>query len=176
MDNLNLTQSTLAQLKKFNNQVKAAENGVRAIFSDSSGAGKTLTEIWLHNNTYLNINKVDLSSVVSKYIGETEKNLNLLFDKSDSGNVTLFFDEADALFGKRSEVSDSHDRYANIETSFLLERLERYKGVLILSTNSRDQIDPAILQLMDLTVEIKTCPRPVSIWQRVRVWLGSLFK
>src|ERR1700729_3251548 len=94
----------------------------------------------------LDLYRIDLSSVVSKYIGETEKNLKQVFDAADEGGALLLFDEADALFGKRSEVKDSHDRYANIEVSYLLQRMEDYRGVAILATNQRNALDQAFLR------------------------------
>jgi SpoVK/Ycf46/Vps4 family AAA+-type ATPase len=110
--------------------------------------------------------RIDLSHVVSKYIGETEKNLSQLFDAAEDGGAVLFFDEADALFGKRSEVKDSHDRYANIEVNYLLERLESYKGLAILATNSKSAIDPAFIRRLKFIVDF---PFP-SVKQREMEW------
>ena len=101
----------------------------------------------------LDLYRIDLSAVVSKYIGETEKNLRRLFDAAEDGGAILFFDEADALFGKRSEVKDSHDRYANIEVNYLLQRMEAYRGLAILATNMKDALDPAFLRRLRFVVD-----------------------
>ena len=111
--------------------------GLSALFGGPPGTGKTMAAEVIARELGLDLYKIDLSGVVSKYIGETEKNLARIFDEADSGNAILFFDEADALFGKRTEVTDAHDRYANIEISYLLQRMEEYEGVVILATNLR---------------------------------------
>ena len=117
--------------------------GISALFAGESGTGKTMAAEVLANELRLNLYRIDLSAVVSKYIGETEKNLRRLFDAAEDGGAILFFDEADALFGKRSEVKDSHDRYANIEVNYLLQRMEAYGGLAILATNMKSALDPA---------------------------------
>jgi ATPase family associated with various cellular activities (AAA) len=127
--------------------------GVVALFSGPSGTGKTLAAEIVAGELGLDVFKIDLSAVVSKYIGETEKNLEQIFDAAGSGNVVLFFDEADALFGKRSEVHDARDRYANIEVSYLLQRLERYDGVAVLATNFEKNLDDAFLRRIHRRVE-----------------------
>ena len=114
----------------------------------------------------LDLYRIDLSAVVSKYIGETEKNLRRIFDAADSGGVILLFDEADALFGKRSEVKDSHDRYANIEVSYLLQRMESYRGLAILTTNMRSALDVAFLRRIRFIVQF---PFP-DAGQRAEIW------
>ena len=114
----------------------------------------------------LDLYKIDLSSVVSKYIGETEKNLERIFDEAAASNAILFFDEADALFGKRSEVRDSHDRYANIEISYLLQRMEAYDGVTILATNLRANLDEAFTRRLQFAVDF---PFPDEN-DRLRIW------
>ena len=119
--------------------------GISALFAGESGTGKTMAAELLANELQLDLYRIDLSSVVSKYIGETEKNLRRVFDAAEQGGAILLFDEADALFGKRSEVKDSHDRYANIEVSYLLQRMEAYRGLAILTTNRREALDPAFL-------------------------------
>jgi hypothetical protein len=111
--------------------------GINALFAGESGTGKTMAAEVIANVLRLNLYRIDLSAVVSKYIGETEKNLRRLFDAAEDGGAILFFDEADALFGKRSEVKDSHDRYANIEINYLLQRMEAYRGLAILATNMK---------------------------------------
>ena len=109
--------------------------GISALFAGASGTGKTMAAEVLANELRLDLYRIDLAAVVSKYIGETEKNLRRVFDAAEDGGAILLFDEADALFGKRSEVKDSHDRYANIEVSYLLQRMEAYRGLAILTTN-----------------------------------------
>jgi hypothetical protein len=114
--------------------------GISTLFAGASGTGKTMAAEVIANALRLNLYRIDLSAVVSKYIGETEKNLRRLFDAAEEGGALLFFDEADALFGKRSDVKDSHDRYANIEVSYLLQRMEAYRGLAILTTNFRQAL------------------------------------
>ena len=127
--------------------------GQVALFSGPSGTGKTLSAEIIAGELGLDLFKLDLSAVVSKYIGETEKNLDQVFDAARAGNVVLFFDEADSLFGKRSEVTDARDRYANIEVSYLLQRLESYDGLVILATNFERNIDDAFLRRIHVRVE-----------------------
>lgn len=127
--------------------------GVTALFSGPSGTGKTFASEVLAHELGLDLYRVDLSAVVNKYIGETEKNLRQVFDAAESGGSLLLFDEADALFGRRSEVQDSHDRYANIEVSYLLQRMEAYRGVAVLATNLRAALDPAFLRRLRFVVE-----------------------
>jgi SpoVK/Ycf46/Vps4 family AAA+-type ATPase len=114
----------------------------------------------------LDLFRIDLSAVVSKYIGETEKNLRRVFDRAEQGGAILFFDEADALFGKRTEVKDSHDRYANIEISYLLQRMEDYRGLAILATNLKSHLDAAFLRRLRFLVDF---PHPDAA-QRQRIW------
>ena len=140
--------------------------GVVALFAGPSGTGKTLAAEILAGDLALELYKLDLSSVVSKFIGETEKNLDQVFDAAAAGNVVLFFDEADALFGKRTEVSDAHDRYANVETAYLLQRLETYDGVVVLATNLAKNIDTAFLRRLHASVEF---PVPEEA-ERRRLW------
>ncbi|MBX9243971.1 ATP-binding protein, partial [Actinotalea ferrariae] len=142
--------------------------GVVALFAGPSGTGKTLAAEVLAAELGLDLYKVDLSSVVSKWVGETEKNLERIFDAAQARELVLFFDEADALFGKRSEVSDAHDRYANIEVSYLLQRLETYDGLVVLATNLQRNIDSAFLRRISVAVEF-TVPdeeQRRAIWQR----------
>jgi hypothetical protein len=127
--------------------------GQVALFSGPSGTGKTLAAEIIAGDLELDLFKLDLSAVVSKWIGETEKNLDRVFDAASAGNVVLFFDEADALFGKRSEVKDARDRYANIEVSYLLQRLEAYDGVVVLATNFERNIDEAFVRRIHVRVE-----------------------
>jgi hypothetical protein len=143
--------------------------GISALFAGPSGTGKTLAAEALASELRLDLYHIDLSAVVSKYIGETEKNLRRLFDAADAGGAVLLFDEADALFGKRSEVKDSHDRYANIEVSYLLQRMEAYRGLAILTTNMKDALDSAFLRRIRFTVQFPF-PGPeqrAEIWRRI---------
>jgi hypothetical protein len=141
--------------------------GLVALFSGPSGTGKTLAAEVVAGQLGLDLYRLDLSSVVSKYIGETEKNLDELFDAAGMGNFVLFFDEADALFAKRGEVSDAHDRYANIETSYLLQRLERYDGVVVLATNYEKNIDQAFMRRIHVRIDfaVPTEAERLLIWQ-----------
>lgn len=144
--------------------------GVSALFAGPSGTGKTLAAEVLAGALDLDLHRVDLSQVVSKYIGETEKNLGQVFDAADRGGCVLLFDEADALFGKRSEVRDSHDRYANLEVSYLLQRMEAYRGLAMLTTNLRDNLDSAFLRRLDFVVPF-TFP---DAGERQRIWARIL--
>jgi SpoVK/Ycf46/Vps4 family AAA+-type ATPase len=126
--------------------------GLTALFTGESGTGKTMAAEVIANDLNLELYKIDLSSILSKYIGETEKNLNTIFKESEGSNSILFFDEADALFGKRTDVKDSHDRYANIETNYLLQKIDEFEGVVILSTNYRRNIDEAFIRRMQFIV------------------------
>jgi hypothetical protein len=143
--------------------------GMSALFAGASGTGKTLAAEVLANELQLDLYRIDLSAVVSKYIGETEKNLGRVFDAAEVGGVILLFDEADSLFGKRSDVKDSHDRYANMEVSYLLQRMEAYRGLSVLTTNLKNSIDQAFLRRIRFIVQF---PFPDAaqrslIWQRV---------
>ena len=120
--------------------------GVLALFTGRGTTNKRIAVQCIANDLDLDLYHIDLSAVVSKYIGETEKNLRLLFDAAEDGGAILFFDEADALFGKRSEVKDSHDRNINLEISYLLQRMEAYRGITILATNMKSALDPAFLR------------------------------
>ncbi len=144
--------------------------GVSAMFAGESGTGKTMAAEIIAGELGLDLYRVDLSSVVNKYIGETEKHLRRLFDAFESCGAVLFFDECDALFGKRSEVKDSHDRYANIEINYLLQRLETYRGVAILATNNRGAIDKAFLRRLRFIVNF---PMP-ELADRERIWKRHL--
>ncbi|MBD2496795.1 ATP-binding protein [Nostoc sp. FACHB-280] len=140
--------------------------GISALFAGASGTGKTLAAEVLGNALNLDVYRIDLSAVVSKYIGETEKNLRRVFDAAEGGGVILLFDEADALFGKRTEVKDSHDRHANIEVSYLLQRMEAYRGLAILTTNLKASLDQAFLRRIRFIVQF---PFP-DVNQRTEIW------
>jgi hypothetical protein len=143
--------------------------GISALLAGPSGTGKTMAAEVLANELRLDLYRIDLSQVVSKYIGETEKNLRRIFDAADEGAAVLLFDEADALFGKRTDVKDSHDRYANIEVSYLLQRMESYRGLAILTTNRKSALDQAFLRRIRFVVEFPfpEAPQRAEIWRRV---------
>ena len=143
--------------------------GISALFFGSSGTGKTLAAEIMAGELRLDLYRIDLSQVVSKYIGETEKNLRRVFDAAEEAGAVLLFDEADALFGKRSEIKDSHDRYANIEVSYLLQRMEDYRGLAILTTNMKQALDQAFTRRIRFVVQF---PFPderhrAEIWRRI---------
>jgi len=140
--------------------------GISALFSGESGTGKTMAAEVIANDLQLSLYRIDLSAVVSKYIGETEKNLRRLFDAAEDGGTILFFDEADALFGKRSEVKDSHDRYANIEINYLLQRIESYRGLAILATNLKNALDQAFMRRLRFIINF---PFP-GVKERSLIW------
>ena len=143
--------------------------GTSALFYGESGTGKTMAAEVLAHSCQLDLYRIDLSTVVSKYIGETEKNLRRIFDAAETGGVILLFDEADALFGKRSEVKDSHDRHANIEVSYLLQRMEAYRGLAILTSNMKEALDTAFLRRIRfmLSFPFPDAEARAKIWQRI---------
>jgi SpoVK/Ycf46/Vps4 family AAA+-type ATPase len=143
---------------------------VVALFAGPSGTGKTLAAEVIAGDLGVDLYAVDLANMVSKYIGETEKNLSRVFDAAEASNVALFFDEADALLGKRSAVSDSHDRYANIEVAYLLQRLEKYDGLAVMATNLANNLDPAFVRRLHVVVEFGL-PGPQ---ERRRIWRRCL--
>ncbi|MGH8601465.1 MAG: ATP-binding protein, partial [Gammaproteobacteria bacterium] len=142
--------------------------GVNALFAGPSGTGKTMAAEVIANELGLDLYKIDLSGVVSKYIGETEKNLDRIFTAAGNANAILLFDEADALFGKRSEVRDSHDRYSNIETCYLLQKMEQFDGIAILATNQRQNLDAAFTRRLAFTIHF---PFPDEA-NRQQIWEG----
>jgi SpoVK/Ycf46/Vps4 family AAA+-type ATPase len=146
----------------------AMGKGVIALFAGASGTGKTMAAEILANDLGLDLYRIDLSSVVNKYIGETEKNLERLFSEAQESDAILFFDEADALFGKRSGVSDAHDRYANIETAYLLQRTEEYNGLVMLASNLPKNMDDAFMRRIHFTVNFPAPEEPerLEIWRR----------
>ncbi|NEO83830.1 MAG: ATP-binding protein [Spirulina sp. SIO3F2] len=143
--------------------------GLAALFAGASGTGKTTAAEILANELKLDLFRIDLSAIMSKYIGETEKNLRRIFDAAEVGGAILLFDEADALFGKRTQVKDSHDRHANIEVSYLLQRMESYQGLAILTTNLKDNLDQAFLRRLRFILNFPYPKQPErsKIWQRV---------
>lgn len=144
----------------------ASSGAVTVLFAGPPGTGKTMSAEVIAGDLMLDLYKIDLSNLVSKYIGETEKNLERIFTEAQSSNAILFFDEADAIFGKRSGVKDAHDRYANLEISYLLQRMESYDGVTILATNLRSNLDEAFLRRLQFAVDI---PFPDEK-HRLRIW------
>lgn len=182
-DDLILPEESLATLRTLAAQVKHRHKvyqdwgfggksnrglGISALFAGPSGTGKTMAAEVIARALQLDLYRIDLSAVVSKYIGETEKNLRALFDAAEGTGAILLFDEADALFGKRSEVGDAHDRYANIEVSYLLQRMEAYAGLAILTTNMRSALDEAFVRRIRFAV---TFPFP-NYAARLRIWQG----
>ena len=143
--------------------------GISTLFAGTSGTGKTMAAEVLAQELNLNLYKIDLSSVVSKFIGETEKNLRRIFDAAETGGAILLFDEADSLFGKRSEVKDSHDRYANMEVSYLLQRIESYRGLAILTTNLKTAMDQAFLRRLRFVIQFPfpEASQRAEIWRRI---------
>jgi hypothetical protein len=144
----------------------AASAGLVALFNGSSGTGKTLAAGILGRQLGLEVYRIDLSAIVSKYIGETEKNLEKIFEMAQAANAVLFFDEADALFGRRSQVNDAHDRYANVEVSYLLQRMESFPGLAILASNLKQNLDSAFVRRLHMTIEF---PFPQAE-ERQRLW------
>src|SRR5262249_631449 len=142
--------------------------GITALFSGGSGTGKTMASEVIANALGLDLYRIDLAQVVSKYIGETEKNLDKVFMAAANANAILFFDEADALFGKRSDVKDSHDRYANLEISYLLQKFEQYDGVAILATNLSENLDQAFTRRLAFSIHFSFPDEAarLQIWQR----------
>jgi SpoVK/Ycf46/Vps4 family AAA+-type ATPase len=180
-DDLVLPPDQLAQLAEVCNQTRhlhtvygewgfdrklSLGKGLTALFTGSPGTGKTMAAEVIAGELNLDLYKIDLSQVVSKYIGETEKNLRRIFDEAQSSSAILFFDEADALFGKRSEVKDAHDRYANIEVGYLLQKMEEYDGIAILATNLRQNMDEAFTRRIRFIIEF---PFPDEQYRRL-IW------
>jgi AAA+ superfamily predicted ATPase len=179
-DDLVLQQKTLDEIKEIETwlnyndkllnewQMKAKiKPGFRVLFHGPSGTGKTMTACLLGKNTGRNVFRIDLSMVISKYIGETEKNLSKLFDKAENKDWILFFDEADSIFGKRTNVRDAHDKYANQEVSYLLQRIESHAGLVILASNMKTNIDPSFTRRFNSIVEFEN-PGPrerMSLWE-----------
>jgi hypothetical protein len=178
-DDLVLHPKTMAEIKEIEHWIthnqtllhdwgmkRRIKPGYRALFYGPSGTGKTLTATLLGKYTGKDVYRVDLSRVVSKYIGETEKNLSTLFDKAENKEWILFFDEADALFGKRTDIRDAHDKYANQEVAYLLQRIEVYNGLVILATNQRGNIDDAFVRRFQAIIHF---PMP-GLQEREEIW------
>jgi SpoVK/Ycf46/Vps4 family AAA+-type ATPase len=145
---------------------RGGARGVRILLAGPPGTGKSLAAEVLAHSIGVDLLVVDLSKVVSKWLGETEKNLASVFDAAERSQAVLLFDEADALFGRRTEVSDAHDRYANLETAYLLTRLERFEGLTALSTNLQHNLDPAFLRRLEFVIELDE----PGVEERERLW------
>lgn len=158
-------------LDTFNLRAKL-KPGYRSLFSGQAGTGKTFTAALLGKETGYEVYRIDLSLIISKYIGETEKNLTRIFDRAENKKWILFFDEADALFGKRTQVKDSHDRYANQEVSYLLQRLEDFNGLVILATNLRSNIDDAFSRRFQSIIDFPMPKQP----ERLKIWQNTFSK
>ena len=141
-------------------------SGLNILFTGESGTGKTMAAQIVANELEMEIFKIDLSLLVSKYIGETEKNINRIFHEAQTSNAMIFFDEADAIFGKRTEIKDAHDRYANVEVSYLLQKLEEHDEIVILASNLKHNIDDAFIRRMHFIVEF---PFP-NEKERLEIW------
>jgi hypothetical protein len=182
-DDLVLAEEELAQLRSIAARLRhralvldtwgfgrrvAPAAGLKILFAGESGTGKTMACQVIANDLGLDLYRVDLSRTVSKFIGDTEKNLAKLFDSAEDAGAVLFFDEADALFGKRSAVSDAHDRYANLEVAYLLQRIEEYAGAVVLATNLRHNLDQAFLRRLDFVVDfpLPDRARRRMLWER----------
>jgi SpoVK/Ycf46/Vps4 family AAA+-type ATPase len=183
-DDIVLPEPVLSQLQSISSHVRHASDvledwnyrsrmpyghGVTALFSGASGTGKTMAAQILAADLNVELFQVDLAKTVSKYIGETEKNLDIVFDAAEKASAVLLFDEADALFGKRTEVRDAHDRYANVEVAYLLQRMEAYSGLAVLTTNFRQNLDTAFMRRLRFVIDF---PAPNAkeregIWERV---------
>lgn len=148
------------------------QSGVRSLFVGPSGTGKTLVGSWLATKLNLPLYRVDLASVTSKYIGETEKNLSKLLNKAEQEEVVLLFDEADSMFGKRTDIQDSNDRFANAQTNYLLQRIESYSGIVLLTSNSRTRFDAAFTRRIDMIVEFLV-PQPEERRDLWRCHIGN---
>src|SRR5262249_53019123 len=144
--------------------------GVRALFTGPSGTGKTLAAGWLATRLGLPLYRVDLASVTSKYIGETEKNLARLLARAERTEALLLFDEADSLFGKRTEVREANDRFANAQTNYLLQRMETFDGIALLTSNSRARFDAAFARRLDMVIEFP----PPAVSERRALWEAHL--
>jgi SpoVK/Ycf46/Vps4 family AAA+-type ATPase len=143
---------------------------VRCLLVGPSGTGKTLAAGWLATRLGLPLYRVDLAAVMSKYIGETEKNLSALLARAEHSEIVLLFDEADSLFGKRTDIKDSNDRFANSQTNYLLQRIEFYRGIVLLTSNSRERFDSAFTRRLDKIIEF-ALPSPP---ERRALWLSHL--
>jgi SpoVK/Ycf46/Vps4 family AAA+-type ATPase len=166
LEQIDQLRDWLRQHRELAHTTNKLQDGYIALFYGPEGTGKSLSAAILANESGLKVYKIDLSQVVSKYIGETEKNLELLFSQAEKNNWILFFDEADALFGKRTGVKDSHDRYANQEVNYLLKKIENYDGLVIVASNSKSNIDSAFIRRFQSIIHF---PLPTAA-ERKRIW------
>jgi len=169
-----LTEDKLNQIKLVASQYQLNVGNI-VLVVDASAAQQSLTSSLLGKYIENPVYRVDLAQIVSKYIGETEKNLNQVFEVAEKKNFVLLFDEADALFAKRTEIKDAHDRFANMDASFLLERFEGYSGLVILTSKLRSNLDAALLRRMNWVIDFSepvVLPR-LSLWQRIFGWFGK---
>lgn len=192
-EDLTLPQGTMSQLKDICNQARESHQvfresgfdrkfshgkGLSVLFSGPSGSSKTMAAEVIASDLNMPLYSIDLGAAVSKYIGETEKNLVKVFDSAEATNAVLLFDEADALFGKRTKVSDSCNRYTNVETGYLLQRIEEHTGITIMATNMRQNLDQAFMRRMRFVVDF---PLPANesrwkLWEMVVRWLKNVLK
>lgn len=149
--------------------------GIRVLFDGPPGTGKTMASNWLASKLGRPVFRIDLAQIINKYIGETEKNLNRIFEEAEASNAILFFDEADALFGKRTEVSDAQDRYANLDVNDLLKIIETFKGIVILASNTKGSIDKAFLQSLYTIIHFEP-RRPLNFLVRLWRWIKQKLK
>jgi SpoVK/Ycf46/Vps4 family AAA+-type ATPase len=192
-EDLILPQAKLYQLEEIRNQAREIhrifrESGsdrsllrgkrLNVLFSGPPGSGKTMAAEVIASDLGMALYRIDLSAVISKYIGETEKNLRKIFDSAESLNVILFFDEADALFGTRIQVSDAHDRFTDTETGYLLQRLEEHSGIVILAANLRQSLDKAFVHRMQFVVEFPSSAneRRKKPWDIVWRWFRKVLR
>lgn len=166
LEQIDQLRDWLKQHKELSHTKNKLQDGYRALFYGSAGTGKSLTATILANELGMEVYKIDLSKVISKYIGETEKNLNLFFDQAEKNGWILFFDEADALFGKRTDVKDSHDRYANQEINYLLQKIENFNGLTILASNTKSNVDSPFTRRFQTIIHF---PLPTAE-ERKRIW------
>ena len=175
-EDISLPASELTKLKNLfkyiqpGNKPSINVGGIRVLFDGPSGRGKTLASNWLSSNLGWPLYRIDIAKIVSKYIGETEKNLERIFKLAEASNTILFFDEADALFGKRTEVRDAQDRYANLDANELLKKIETFKGMVILASNTKDYIDQAFLQSLYTIIHFEP-RRPPNLLVRLWRWI-----
>jgi SpoVK/Ycf46/Vps4 family AAA+-type ATPase len=166
LEQIDQLRKWLKQHQEISPSKSKLKDGYLALFYGPAGTGKSLTAAILASELGIEIYKIDLSQVISKYIGETEKNLNSLFERAEEKGWILFFDEADALFGKRTEVKDSHDRYANQETNYLLQKIEEHNGLVIVSSNYKSNIDEVFIRRFQSIIHFPLPGAP----ERKRIW------
>lgn len=167
---LSVGKDTLNELKSITQQARSGWKGA-ALFYGPPGTGTTIAAGILAGELGLDLYKVDMPSIISKTIGETEKNLSAIFEESSNASTILFFDEADALFGKRTKVKDAHDQYANIDTNHLLQQIEDFEGIVIFASDSKSSIDDAFFRRVTRAIKFTQPEPPLSWWARLLRWL-----